>query len=361
MKRKLASIQKILSLERIEGADRIEKATVLGWEVVVKKDDFKVGDLVVYCEVDSVLPQTKYFEFMKERNYRVRTIKLKKQVSQGLCCPISILPKGKYTEYDDVTEILGVTKYETEYEKNERLQQEIKSNKIKKFFMKYNWFRRLFASDRMCWPSFIPKTDEPRIQLFPHICEQEKDTEFSVTEKLDGQSATYFLVKNPKRWQFWKPYIFGVCSRNFLKGKKDNSTWWKIAGQYQIELLLKSFLYSNKNHKYIVIQGEILGEGVQKNKYNIKGLDFYIFNVFTDIRENSNSFINSFCNGYNLKQVPKIMDYFKLQNSIPEVVEFSKRKSDIADIPREGIVVRNYEKNISFKVINPDFLLKYNE
>lgn len=446
MERKLASIQKILSLEKIEGADKIEKATVLGWEVVVKKGDFKVGDLVVYCEVDSILPDRKEFEFLRERNFRIRTIKLKKQVSQGICFPLSIILeyfkgdriieiieeknttshitinksritikygincnknivllfvlsalnnekiksynktlratlfdnynnienitfytdnkseyiiiKNIFLEGQDVTELIGVTKYETGYEKNERLQQEIKSGKVKKFFMKYNWFRRLFASDKMSWPSFISKTDEPRIQLFPNICEQEKDTVFSVTEKLDGQSATYFLVKNPNKWQFWKPYIFGVCSRNFLKGKKDNSTWWRIAEELKMEIILKGMIGTED---YIVIQGEIIGEGVQGNKYGIKGLRFYVFNIFTSKERLNNFSIQIECDTEGLNMVPIKEEIFKLKSSIPEMVEYAKGKSDIADMHREGIVVRNFDKNISFKVINPDFLLKYEE
>lgn len=121
--RKLASIQRIVSLSPIEGADKIEKCVVLGFELVVaKKDNFKAGDLCVYCEVDSILPDKPEFEFLRERKFRIKTIKLKQQVSQGICFPLSILPQAafhdiKWKEGADVTEILEITKYDPQGEK----------------------------------------------------------------------------------------------------------------------------------------------------------------------------------------------------------------------------------------------------
>ena len=105
----LASIQKITKLSPIEGADLIEKASVLGWEVVVKKDEFKEGSLCVYIQIDTVVPELPEYEFLRERKFRVRTIKLRKQISQGLIIP---LPVGSWKEGDDVTELLGIKKYE---------------------------------------------------------------------------------------------------------------------------------------------------------------------------------------------------------------------------------------------------------
>src|SRR6185312_7137005 len=105
----LASVQKILSIKPIEGAEFIVTATVLGWEVVVKKGEFNVGDLCCYIQIDTVVPETEQFDFLRERKYRVRTIKLRKQISQGLIVP---LPKGKFKEGDDITDLVGVKKYE---------------------------------------------------------------------------------------------------------------------------------------------------------------------------------------------------------------------------------------------------------
>ena len=106
--RKLAHIEIIEELREIPGADKIEVAKVLGWECVVKKGEFKKGDIVVYVEVDSIMPDKPEYEFLRDRKFRIRTIKLKGQVSQGLVlpCPSSLGFVG-----DDVTDILGITKY----------------------------------------------------------------------------------------------------------------------------------------------------------------------------------------------------------------------------------------------------------
>lgn len=120
--RKLASIQKIKNIEPIEGADRIEKATVLGWNVVVKKDEFKIGDWAIYFEIDSLLPDEPKYEFLKKSSWnprynkiRLKTVKMKGVVSQGLLLPLSSFPDinfSLYNEGSDLTEILGIEKYE---------------------------------------------------------------------------------------------------------------------------------------------------------------------------------------------------------------------------------------------------------
>src|SRR5512133_220514 len=158
--RKLASIQRIASLSPIIGADKIEKATVLGWELVVKKDEFRVGDLCVYVEIDSILPDKPFFEFMRDRKFRVKTIKLRGQVSQGICFPLSIVPKGGDRYEDaDVTEALGITKYDPqaifEQKETERLAS-ISKNRLDKFFKRYSWYRALvFKPTKRPFPSFI--------------------------------------------------------------------------------------------------------------------------------------------------------------------------------------------------------------
>lgn len=362
--RNLASIQKILKLEPIAGADMIEKATVLGWELVVKKGEFKVGDVCVYCEVDSILPEKPEFEFLRERKFRIKTIKLKQQVSQGIAFPLSILPNKKWKEGDDVTETIGIKKYDPQGDAERRNAERlaaIEKNRLKKFFTRFTWYQRL-VSDRLPFPAFIYKTDEDRIQLFPNICDQERDTLFDITEKLDGQSGTFFVLKNKRISRFWKPYIFGVCSRNFQIIREDGQSYWKIAKQFNLEkklIDLSKFLNAN-----VCIQGEIVGEGVQKNKLGINGLDFFVFNIFRISGDNKKFNTNNcleLCDLLGLKFVPILAQDVKLLPSIPEMVQMSKGNSTLAPVLREGIVVRNYDKNISFKVINPDFLLKFGE
>lgn len=208
--RKLASIQKIEKLQPIESADSIELATVLGWNVVVKKGEFNVGDLVVYCEIDSVLPDKPEFSFLRDRGMRIKTIKLKGQISQGICFPLSILLDA------DVTDILEIKKYEP-------LIPECVSGVMKSTF-----------------PSFIPKTDETRVQVLKKTLEQYAGSLCYVAEKIDGSSATYF-IKNGE---------FGVCSRNMELSESENS-YWKIAEKFDIENKLRSLGLD------IAIQGDL--------------------------------------------------------------------------------------------------------
>jgi hypothetical protein len=188
--RTLASVQKIANIREIAGADNIAVADVLGWEVVIRKEDFQVGDKCVYIETDSIMPVLPQYEFLKQRKYRIRTIKLKGQVSQGLCLPLSSLGSGSYSEGDDVTEIMKIRKYDPEGDKEARLQaleDSRNKNRIDKYLKRFNWYRRFFTkAGQRGWPAFIKKTDEERIQKMPWICDQEKGTEFIFTEKLDG-------------------------------------------------------------------------------------------------------------------------------------------------------------------------------
>lgn len=366
--RNLASIQRIVSLSPIKDADLIEKCTVLGWELVVaKKDGFKVGDLCCYCEVDSIMPDKPEFEFLRDRKFRIKTIKLKGQVSQGIAFPLSVLPKGNYKEGTDVTDMLGVRKYdpqaEAERKESDRLAS-IDKNRMTKFLKRYSWFRRLiYRPKKKPFPSFIRKTDEDRIQLFPHACERWKGVGFDVTEKVDGQSGTYFCVPNPKRGLFGKKWLFGVCSRNFQLLKPDNSTYWTIAKQYNLKE--KMLQWCEAERLGLIIQGEIVGSGVQGNKYNFNGLRFFVFNVYTYQKGQTRSFNQDaqcyFCVANGLETVPWMGKGAFLPPTIPEAVELAKGISCYANIFREGIVMRNYYNNISFKIINSDFLLKYGE
>ena len=362
--RKLASIQKVLEVNPIPKADAIEVIKVLGWEIVVKKGEFQVGDNVVYIEIDSIVPDKPEFEFLRDRKFRVRTIKLRGQVSQGICFPLNILPKGNYKEGDDVTEVIGIKKYDPQGDAERKLAEqkiETSNNKIHKFFSKYPWYRKLFFKPKKNgFPSFIKKTDEDRIQLFPRICENEKDTTFTITEKLDGQSGTYFLVKNPKRWyQFGKnTYTFGVCSRNLHLPKEDNSSYWTIARQFNIKNVLEKLIGDNQ---FIVLQGEIIGDKIQGNKYKINGYDFYAFNLIYPSIQLSSVWASDQLKDFGIKFVPILSVDFKLKDTIKECVQYAKGKSILLPVLREGVVVRNYDKGISFKIINPDFLLKNEE
>lgn len=374
MERKLASIQKIVALSPIPQADQILKATVLGWECVVAvKDQFHINDLVVYCEVDSILPEKPEFEFLRERKFRIKTIKLRGQVSQGIVFPLSVLPKGNYTEGQDVTGILGVRKYDPEGEKEQALltqKAEQTNSRIQKFLLKNKWYRKLWAKmhgkKEKGWPTFIHKTDEDRIQTLTQLegrlllADGSGMDKLYATEKLDGQSVTYFMFKKPKHQFFgfiWgTDYEFGVCSRNIRLGKQDNSSYWQMAVKYDIENVLRENMV--KCSQFIAIQGEIVGEGIQDNKYGIKGRDLYIFNYVVDGVRRNYMPMEYLMAKYRIACVPFI-NVVELK-PVGEMVEYSKGKSVLADIPREGVVFRaEHSPEVSFKVINPDFLLKY--
>jgi len=372
MERKLAHIEVIESLSPIDGADKIEVATVLGWECVVKKGEFEPGEKIIYVEVDSVLPDKPEFEFLRNRKFRIKTIKLRGQVSQGLVLPItegdfdlSNLPLGS-----DVSDRLGIVKYLSPSEQSELQQQEekikLEKNKLKKFMLRYSWFRKLFLSknQKQRFPYWVSKTDEERIQNIPQVLKQFADKRVYVTEKIDYQSAT-FTGKMLPRFNGWlgkilpSKFRFIVCSRNMVNNNKS-SLYWKIAEKYKIEQILKE----NPN---LTIQGEQGDIKVQGNKYGIKEPRLWVFNIIDHEKGyhfNSKE-MASFCRKYKLDYVPVLVEDFKLSEigaTVKDLVEFSKGKSVLAKIPREGIVVRCVEKGkkvLSFKVINPDFLLKY--
>lgn len=356
--RHLATVRTITDIRPIPDADKIEVAQVDGWEcVVAKTDGFKIGDKVVYIEIDSIVPDRPEFEFLRDRKFRVRTIKLRKQVSQGLVLPLSILPSGKtYNINDDVTEVLGIKKYDPQAEQEAKLL-ESNAHKTKiwypKFLMRFKWFRNLVTKPKKGgFPSWIVKTDEERIQNKTAMfnIEKENGTEFSVTEKIDGQSGTFFLECIGK-----KKYEFGVCSRNIRLSTPNGSSYWTIARTLEIEKCLKSLI---EDHNRIVLQGEIIGTGIQGNKYKVDGYDFYAFNLIIDGKKINTEEMTNVLALYGIKSVPIVEKNMKLKDTVQEMVEYAKGKSVLLPSQkREGIVVRNYERNISFKVINPDFLL----
>jgi hypothetical protein len=374
--RSLAHVEKIEWVRDIPGADRIVTYGILGWEIVDQKGKYNVGDKVIYCEIDSILPDKPEFEFLRDRKFRIKTIKLKGQVSQGLILPLSILPnnsiKYKNLVYGfDVTELLNITKYLSTSEKDECVNQEktihwTKKYKITKWLWKYKWFRNYIKPVNIKqYPNGISKTDEERLQNFPRVLEQFKDKIVYITEKVDYQSVTFTSKMNSRfrgvlgKLIPIKKFEFIVCSRNQVTNDKNN-LYWKIAKKYNIEQILKE-------NPTLTIQGEQGDTNIQGNKYGIKEPTMWVFNIIDHEKNYHYDFedIKAFCVKYNLKCVPELRFNIKLSYlglTVQELVEFSKGKSVLADIPREGVVIRcieNGKKILSFKVINPDFLLKY--
>ena len=355
--RRLATIATIENLEPIPNADKILKATVRGWECVVSKSDmFNVGDKVIFIEVDSVLPPRPEFAFMRDRKYRVRTIKLRKQISQGLVLPMSYL-KGHFEVGDDVTKLLGITKYDPQADAEKKLLKESAGGRPwVRWFMRFRWFRKIwgfFKVQNLAFPTNIcSKTDEERVQNLPKKFVEWFNAKipFTVTEKLDGCSATYFMDGK----------TFGVCSRNIWLRKEDGSPYWEIAKRFDLKGCLCK-LQKEFGAERAVIQGEIIGKAIQGNKYHISGYDYFVYNIIVDGVRLPQQLQSYWCKELGLNTVPVLETAYQLPPTIHEAVEYAKGKSRLLDIEREGLVVRNYDEDISFKIINPEFLLKNNE
>jgi len=354
--RNLATIRLVDEIIPIENKDRIEIAIFGGWQIIVKKDEFKVGDKAVFIEIDSVLPDKPEFEFLKSKKFRIKTMKMSGVVSQGICFPLDILPKGNYEVNQDVTDVLGIKQYEATMD-SEPTQKEVKhKSAFFKYMMRFLWFRKIFGrtkKERYGFPEFISKSDEVRVQNIPHILEN-KDIKYTVTEKIDGCSVTVFL-KRLRRNKF----DFGVCSRNLRLNPKDISGhYWNVVKKYDIEAVLRN-LIGEKD--FIAIQGEVIAPKVQKNKYKLTEPDLFVFNLIYPSGKIDSVDSMNILKEFGVKCVPILETNYILPDTVNELLEYATGESKLYTTLREGIVLRNAEKNVSFKAVSPKFLLNWDE
>ncbi|RBL90030.1 RNA ligase (ATP) [Chitinophaga flava] len=335
MERKLASTVVIDDLQPIEGADLIEVATVKGWKLVVKKNEYQVGDHAIYCEIDSFLPEKEEFEFLRKTSFRkmagipgfrLKTIRLRGQISQGLLLPVSVLSGYAYTLGEDVSAMLGIVKYEPPVPAS------------------------LAGVARGNFPSFIPKTDEERVQNLSKVYEKYRQHTFYVTEKLDGSSATYY----------YRDGVFGVCSRNYDLEETPDNSFWKVARELDLPAKLAAL------GKNIALQGELIGEGVQKNPYCILAQTVRFFNVF-DIDTSTYLSLETFkeiIQQLELQHVPILDEAFTLPETVDQLLLTAEGASVLSPagkhVEREGLVIRSTDRRISFKAISNKFLLNEN-
>lgn len=381
--RKLAHIETVTNIRPIEGCDNIVQCNVLGWNVIVKKDEFKEGDKCVYIEIDSIVPSDNPdFAFLEKKHYKIKTMKMKGTISQGIVFPMDILHSDKeFNIGDDVTDILKITQIEdevpaTQSVSKEQRQKQFKAkhkkffkNPIVKYFMQYSWFRKVVFSfmpkkktKKYGFPSYIVKTDEIRLQNMPWVLETCKDTPMIVTEKLDGISSTFGLQRIKKN-----KFDFAVCSRNVRQETPDKvcyyadmpNVYWEMAMKYDIENILKD-IQKQYNADTVVIQGETIGEGIQKNKYNIKGHDLYVFNLIINGERIDSLKAREIVGEYGMKFVPILENDYILLDNVDDMIKYADGKSMLCDTLREGVVIRNYDRNVSFKCISNKFLLKHN-
>lgn len=338
--RKLASIQSIKYVKPIPDADSIETVGVLGWEVVSKKGEFQPGDACVFFEIDSLLPEVPQFEFLRKscwndnlKKYRLKTVKLRKQLSQGLALPINVFPNlAGLTAGADVTDLLGVEKYEPP------IPSQIQGD-----------------AKRFSWP--ISKTDETRVQLDDeyNFIERLTGQPYYISLKLDGTSSTFLIHPEDETYH--------VCGRNFSYKESEHHKFWILSRKYNIEQGLKSLW---NNGKKIALQGECVGVGIQKNPLGLSSHDLYIFNV-VDIPSNTKLCLDEsldIVSQLGLKFVPIVDKGSSFSYTMTDLLEKARGKyvehfdSAKPSQDREGIVIRSICGDISFKAINNDFLLK---
>lgn len=337
--RKLARVEQILAIDPIEGADAIEVATIAGWKcVIAKKDGLKVGDKVVYFEIDSILdPENPLFAFMEPRHFRVRTIRLRGQLSQGLAMPVKLFDEKKeFNIGDDLTEALGITKFEPYIPAH------------------------LSGVVRGNFPSFLRKTDEERVQNLPDFLVNYAGTECYVTEKVDGTSFTCYLFEDE----------FGVASRNLELKESEGNLYWQMARKLDLEAKLREF-YEQWGIN-LCIQGEIIGQGVQGNKYKLDTNKLLVFNIYNIDNQEYLDYVELMCIGVKqleLETVPIIDNNFVLNHTIDELLVMADGHSVVNPaVLREGLVFRAKTNKVvrglsrfSFKAVSNKFLLKFEE
>lgn len=374
MSRKLVTIRKIGAIIPITGCDNISLAVIDGWTVIIKNTEFSVGDYAVFFEIDSFIPASDArFEFLKKtttfegkEGYRLKTMKMKGVLSQGLALPYSFLGLNKtsveqyYKDQTDIADLFGIIKYDNSIQELDQ-RPGLKSGK-----------------PRGSFPSFIPKTDQERIQNLTHLWSTlDPETTFEETLKLDGSSMTCYKInksltlfeKIKKFFGFKVPeYHFGVCSRNLELSRNANqvhqfnnngkpseysqSDFWRTAIKYHIE---------SKIPVGYAVQGELIGPKIQANHEKVTELQYYIFDVF-DI--STGLYLTpmkrrEFCALNNLPHVPITNTaaqpfHYSLQDLLLMVEGESMNPGTIS----EGRVYKSNTSNLTFKVISNKYLLK---
>lgn len=348
MSRKLASVQRINKIEPIEGADKIELAYVLGWQCVVNKGQFKPMDLAVYFEIDSFLPLRPEFEFLKlscykntnimGEGYRLRTMKFRGQVSQGLLLPISQFSEipSNIEVGVDVSEILNVRKWEIE----ERV--------------------TTGGTTIGTLPSSVPHTDETRVQAQPELIKEFAGVEYYISTKMDGSSHSISVDGNG----------FHVTGHNFEYKDDGNCSFYNLVNErgYQNKMVAYK---EDRGYNSLVFQGEFCGAGIQKNRLKLTSPEWYVFTIIINGKRIGLNQMLDICKELELTTVP----IEEIGNDLPSrypTVEALLERAD-GDYPKggkkEGIVVRPTSPiycslictDLSMKVVSNKYLLKHDD
>lgn len=409
--RELVYVVKIDDIKPIPGRDRVESAVVGGWTVMVRKDQFKPGDLGIYFEIDSKCPAKEPFEFLAAKHYKIKTQKyaikdengnkLGQYWSQGLLMSFDDFDKNGFQSYmedngltgymndkyyhegDFLTQELGVTyadpddnarkaKPADKYKKMAQRHGKLFSKPIFKWLMRRTWGKKLLfiffgkAKDKRVWPNWVVKTDEERVQNMPWILADK--TPWYATEKIDGTSTTFTMKGFGRKREFY------VCSRNvcfdtpekMAKGAfYDTNVYQEMAIKYDVENVLADILNAHKDElDFVTLQGETYGDGIQKRDYSLKGHDFMAFNLIYGYKDGHTERFNpsamtSILKDYNVPCVPIVDKLFVMPDTVEELLEIATDKSKVDGGMREGLVFRSADGVKSFKAVSNEFLMKY--
>ena len=343
--RKLASVQRIWNIEPIEGADRIELAHVLGWQCVVNKGQFQPMDLAVYFEVDSFLPIAPEYEFLRASSYRktdimgegfrLRTMKFRGQISQGLLLPVAAFPEipSDVELGTDVTEQLGIRKWEIE--------------------------ERITTGGTMIGtlPYDVPHTDETRVQAEPDLIQDFSGLEYYISTKMDGSSHSVSVDENG----------FHVTGHNYEYKDDGNSPFYELVKSVGLQQKMESFAVEN-GLKAFTIQGELCAPGIQKNRLKLTKPEWYVFTIRENGKRAGLERMLEICDRLQLNRVPIEEVGIDLPRKYPNIEALLERAD--GNYPnggkKEGIVIRPTEPvycericaELSMKVVSNKYLLK---
>lgn len=384
--RELAYVVKVDEIRPIEGADRVEVAIVNGWHIMVRKDQFKPGDLAVYFEIDSKVPAEEPFMFLEPKHFKIKTQKYFKGtvISQGLLMSFEDFgwEKDAYKLGDFLTQKLKVT-YAVEednarkassvdkYKKMAQRHGKLFSHQPFRWLMRRTWGKKFLflffgkTSDKKTgWPAWVSKTDEERVQNMPWILENKNP--WVATEKIDGTSTTFTMKRIKTRFLKKEKFEFYICSRNVVFDKPDKACFYdtnvytEMAEKYNVEAVLQKILKNRPDLEWVTLQGETYGQGIQKREYSLKEHNFMGFNFITSAEGRWDSKrASKLMMEFGIPWVPIVDENFILPDTVDELLTIATGDSVVDGGMREGLVFRSQDGVQSFKAVSNEFLLRF--
>lgn len=364
--RKLASLRVIDALNPIPNADAIEVAAVGGWNVVVKKGEFEVGDIGMFFEIDSFLPIEPRYSFLMNsaikwrgmEGIRLRSIKLRKQLSQGLILPLSMFPEVQdvlasedveyVTEAEglDFTEFLGVQKWERDLP------------------------ACLSGLAKGSFPAFIPISDEERIQNCQRqvLDSYDEGDVYEATVKMDGSSMTVYYLGKDSQYNHDGEPKFGVCSRRLDLVESEDNQFWKTARERElIETLQEINRITGCSY---ALRGELCGPSIQSNHERLDEYQFFLYNIWDIDNQRylgmeERDYLLSLLPPREFKRCPRVYvgtlaNLFQREDLVACMLTYAEGKT-ATGAEREGLVWKKVDGTASFKTVSNKYLLGVGE